>query len=268
LPKANDVITLTGKVTNTSTVELSNLQAIFWRAPSDPILNNEALTRSLQWAADEPLGARRSDYYQNIPSEADRTLRPGQSTKFTVRAPVAQLGFPLPNVVYLVGVHVRGRSVLGGADETLGRGRLPHLAEQAPVNTLRDLGRGLELRPPLVAKGCSPTITWRRGLRRGRLDRLLSAADADDRSFAVDPALIEELRTMKAGYAVLRRGASEGSGPGCRRALAGPFRRPQVRPRRLRLLCGSPDVAALVHSGQADVLRQAELAGPGGRQVE
>jgi hypothetical protein len=48
---------------------------------------------------------------------------------------------------------------------------------------------------------------------RGRLDQLLSAADADDRSFAVDPALIEELRTMKSGYMVLHQGgASEGSG--------------------------------------------------------
>jgi hypothetical protein len=265
LPKANDVLTLNGMVTNISTIELSNLQAIFWRAPSDPILNNEALTRSLEWAANEPLGARRSDYYQNIPSEADRTLRPGQSTKFTVRAPVAQLGFPLPNGVYLVGVHVRGRTVLGGADETLGRGRLYlTLAEQAPINTLQMTSVVvLNSRPSLVAKGVfSDDHLAAEVSERGRLDRLLTAADADDRSFAVDPALIEELRTMTAGYAVLRQGgASEGSGQAVAARWLDRFDALKSDRDGFRLLYGSPDVAALVHSGQAGVLRQAELAG-------
>jgi hypothetical protein len=268
LPKANDVLTLTGKVTNISTIELSNLQAIFWRAPSDPILNSEALTRSLEWPATEPLGARRSDYYQNIPSETNRTLRPGQSTKFTVRAPVAQLGFPLPNGVYLVGVHVRGRTVFSSPDETLGRARLfLTLAAQPPVNTLQMTSVVvLNSRPSLtgaslfsddhLAKEVSPS---------GRLDRLLTAADADDRSFAVDPELIQELRAMKAGYAVLHpgSGATEGTGQAVAARWLDRFDALKSDHDGFRLLYGSPDVAALVHSGQADVLRQAEFAGRG-----
>jgi hypothetical protein len=268
LPKANDVLTLTGKVTNISTIELSNLQAIFWRAPSDPILNNEALTRSLDWAANEPLGARRSDYYQNIPSEADRTLRPGQSTNFTVRAPVAQLGFPLPNGVYLVGVHVRGRTVFSSPDETLGRARLfLTLAARPPVNTLQMTSVVvLNSRPSLVAPGVlSDDHLAGEIAERGRLDRLLAAADANDRSFAVDPELIEELRAMKAGYVVLHPGAGATEGTGQAVAARWLDRFDTLKSNRdgFRLLYGSPDVAALVHSGQAGVLTQAEFAGRG-----
>jgi hypothetical protein len=268
LPKADDVLTLTGKVTNISTIELSNLQAIFWRAPSDPILNSEALARSLEWAANEPLGERRSDYYQNIPSDANRTLLPGQSSKFTVRAPVAQLGFPLPNGVYLVGVHVRGRTVFGGVDETLGRARLfLTLAAQRPVNRLQMTSMVvLNSRPSLIRAGMfSDDHLAKEVSLRGRLDRLLAAADADDRSFAVDPELIEELRAMRAGYAVLHAGggATEGTGQAVAARWLERFDALKADRDGFRLLYGSPDVAALVHSGQADVLRQAEFAGRG-----
>ena len=45
---------------------------------------------------------------------------------------------------------------------------------------------------------------------KGRLTALLAAADADDVSFAVDPALLDELATMRAGYQVLdRRGRAD-----------------------------------------------------------
>jgi hypothetical protein len=267
LPTAGDVLTLTGKVTNISTVEFSNLQAIFWRAPSDPILNSEALTRSLGWAANEPLGARRSDYYQNIPSDLNRVLKPGQSTKFTVRAPLAQLGFPLPNGVYLVGVHVRGRTVLGGADETLGRARLfLTLAARRPANTLQmTTVVTLNARPSLVAKGVfSDDHLAAEVAEHGRLDRLLAAADAADVSFAVDPELIEELRTMKGGYTVLHKdGASPGSGQAAAARWLDRFDTLKSERDGFRLLYGSPDVAALVHSDQVGVLRQAEFAGRG-----
>jgi hypothetical protein len=268
LPKADEVLTLTGKVTNISGIELSNLQAIFWRAPSDPILNSEALTRSLEWPANEPLGARRADYYQNIPSNADRILRPGQSAKFTVRAPVAQLGFPLPNGVYLVGVHVRGRTVFSSPDETLGRARLfLTLAAQAPVNTLQMTSVVvLNSRPSLIGTGLFSDDHLAKDISEGgRLDRLLAAADADDRSFAVDPELIEELRAMKAGYAVLHpgSGATEGTGQAAAAHWLDRFDALKSNRDGFRLLYGSPDVAALVHSGQTDVLRQAEFAGRG-----
>jgi hypothetical protein len=267
LPTAGDVLTLTGKVTNISTIELSNVQAIFWRAPSDPILNSEALTRSLGWAANEPLGARRSDYYQNIPTDVNRTLKPGESTKFTLRAPVADLSFPLPNGVYLVGVHVRGRTILGGADETLGRARLfLTLAAQPPVNTLQmTTVVVLSSRPSLVSTGVLADDHLAGEIAEGgRLDRLLTAADADDRSFAIDPLLIEELRTMRAGYAVIHPdGASEGAGQAAAGRWLDRFDALKSKRDGFRLLYGSPDVAALVHSDQTGVLSQAEFAGRG-----
>ena len=138
LPTAKTTLTLTGNVTNTSDLELFNLQAIFWRAPDNPILNADALTRSLDWVANDPLGARLENNYQNIPSETDRSLKPGESTTFTLTATVAELGFPLADSVYLVGVHVRGRLTALGPDVTLGRARvfLPMQTER-PANTLQ-----------------------------------------------------------------------------------------------------------------------------------
>jgi hypothetical protein len=268
LPAPGDTVTLTGKVTNISTGELSNLQAIFWRAPSDPILNSEALDRSLTWVANEPLGARLADNYQNIPSEADRTLKPGQSTAFTVRASVEQLGFPLPDGVYLIGVHVRGRTVLGGVDETLGRARVfLTLAKQKPANALQMTSVVvLSSRPSLVRSGVlSDDHLAAEIADGGRLDQLLDAADADGTSFAVDPELIEELRAMKTGYAVLDKSgrATEGAGQDAAARWLARFDALKAERDGFRLLYGSPDIAALVHSGQSGVLQQAEFAGRG-----
>ena len=268
LPAAGDTLTLTGKVTNLSALTLTNLQAIFWRAPSDPILNSEALDRSLTWLATEPLGARLVDNYQNIPSEADRTLKPGQSTTFTVRATVEQLGFPLPDGVYLVGVHVRGRTVLGGVDETLGRARVfLTLAARKPANTLHMTSVvTLSSRPSLVRSGIlSDDHLAAEIADGGRLDQLLDAADADGTSFAVDPELIDELRTMRGGYAVLDKSgrASEGAGQAAAARWLARFDALKSNRDGYRLLYGSPDIAALVHSGQTGVLQQAEFAGRG-----
>ncbi|HKH54039.1 MAG TPA: hypothetical protein VKA58_01155, partial [Propionibacteriaceae bacterium] len=58
LPSPDSTVTLKGTVTNISPVVLSNLQAIFWRAPRVPLLTAEDLDRSLTWPADEPLGER------------------------------------------------------------------------------------------------------------------------------------------------------------------------------------------------------------------
>src|SRR5829696_8236311 len=73
LPASNSTVTLTGKVINTSDLELHNLQAILWRAPDYPILNAEELTRSLDRVAHDPLGARLTENYQTTPAATART---------------------------------------------------------------------------------------------------------------------------------------------------------------------------------------------------
>jgi hypothetical protein len=94
----------------------------------------------------------------------------------------------------------------------------------------------------------------------GRLDRLIQAADGDNVSFAVDPALIDELRTMKSGYSVI--GSDAGTDKGQSAATRWLEKFDSVRSTRdgFRLLYGSPDIAALVHSNETELLTQGELA--------
>jgi Family of unknown function (DUF6049) len=264
LPKPDSTVTLTGNVTNISDVQLTNLQAIFWRAPGDPILNAEALNRTLASAANEPLGARLENNYQNIPAETDRTLEPGETTTFTLKATVAELAFPLADSVYLIGVHVRGRITLNGADITLGRARtfLPMQTQKTP-NTLQMTSVVILNSRPSLLRG-SEFVNNHLATEvasDGRLDRLIDAADADNVSFAVDPALIDELRAMKGGYTVRGSDASTTDGQSAASRWLDKFDSLKSNRDGFRLIYGSPDIAALVHSGQARVLDQAQLAG-------
>jgi hypothetical protein len=268
LPTPTSTVTLTGKVTNTSDLELHNLQAILWRAPNYPILNAEELTRSLDRVANDPLGARLTENHQNIPSETDRTLAPGESATFTLQATVPELGFPLADSVYLVGVHVRGRLTSDGVNFTLGRARafLP-MQTVPPANTLQMTSVViLNSRPALLGKSefvddhlASEVATG------GRLDRLIQGADAADTSFAVDPEMIQALRIMKAGYTVRGSDGSTAAGQAAADRWLEKFESVKGKRDGFRLLFGSPDIAALVHGGQSELLTQAALAG---RMVE
>jgi len=263
LPSPGSTVTLTGTVTNTSPGALSNLQAIFWRAPNVPLLNTEALNRSLTWPADEPLGERLSANYQNIPTETNRTLEPGKSTPFSVRATMDQLNFSRANGVYLVGVHVRGRTEVNGADVTLGRARVFLPVQTAkPANSVQMTSVViLNSRPSRVGMSkFSDDHLAREVTAGGRLDRLIKAADGDNVSFAIDPGLIDELRTMKSGYTVI--GSDAGTDKGQAAAASWLERFESVRSTRdgFRLLYGSPDIAALVHSNETELLTQGLLA--------
>ena len=78
----------------------------------------------------------------------------------------------------------------------------------------------------------------------------------------MDPALIEELQTMAAGYQVLDSEGTTSAGTGqadATRWLEG-FDRLRSSHDGYRLLYGTPDVAALVHDGQESVLNDAANA--------
>jgi hypothetical protein len=263
LPAPGSTVTLKGTVTNTSPIVLSNLQAIFWRAPDVPLLTPDALNRSLTWPANEPLGQRLSDNYQNIPSETNRILKPGKSTAFTVQATMDELNFSLQNGVYLVGVHVRGRTEVNGADVTLGRARVFLPVQTAkPANSIQTTSVViLNSRPSQVGKSqFSDDHLAREVAANGRLDGLIKAADADDVSFAIDPALIDELRAMKAGYTVIGSDASTDDGQSAAARWLEKFNSLKSNRDGFRLLYGSPDIAALVHSNQTKLLADGQLA--------
>ncbi len=221
------------------------------------------INRSLTWPADEPLGERLSDNYQNIPSETNRTLKPGKSTSFTVQASMDELDFAIDNAVYLIGVHVRGRTEINGADVTLGRARVFLPVQTAkPANSLQMTSVViLNSRPSRVGESeFSDDHLAKEVAAGGRLDRLIEAADAGDVSFAVDPSLIDELRTMKAGYTVRGSEATTDDGQSAASRWLEKFESLKSTRDGFRLLYGSPDIAALVHSNQTKLLAEGELA--------
>jgi hypothetical protein len=265
--KPNDTVTISGRITNTSDVELSNLQVAFWRS-LDPIDTAEGMDRALDSAANEPLGARAQggSLYLNVPSDDDRTLESDESTPFSISATLDQLELPDIDGIYLVGVHLRGRLEPGGPDITVGRGRtfLP-IVSQTPAEKVRQTSIVvLTSRPSLLRRGVfgdDHLVDELSG--QGRLTRLLQAAGAAGTSFAVDPALVEEVQTMVAGYRVLQSDGStrEGTGSAAARTwlsrLAGLARTADG----YRLLYGNLDVAALVHHDRTDLLTTAARTG-------
>ena len=253
LPKRDGTVTLEGTVTNTSKVELSNLQAIFWRS-LDPIQDGEGMAAALVSPANEPLGARKAATYQNIPSETNRTLAPKESAPFSLTIPVSALDLPPIDAIYLLGIHVRGRLEPNGPDITLGRGRVfAPIVDTAPANAAQlSTLVVLESRAALVRKGvlADDHLATEIG-PEGRLTALLEAADTPD----------DQLRHRSEpdrGAADHARGLS--GAPGRRHHEAGPRARPPARwltaytrmaqtHSGFRVLYGHPDVSALVHAG-------------------
>ena len=260
-------VTLSGRITNTSDIELSNLQVAYWRS-LDPIQSAEGMNRALASAANDPLGARAQDgdVFVNIPSENNRTLKPGKSTAFTISASLAQLDLPNIDGIYLIGVHLRGRTSPYGPDITLGRGRvfLP-LVATSPKEKVRQVSVVvLTSRPSLLRTGVLSDDHLADELGSdGRLTRLLDAAGAPGTSFAVDPALVEEAQTVAAGYRIqdadgtLRDGTGSAAGEAWLTKLATLIRTGDG----YRLPYGNPDIAALVHNGRSDLLAEAVKTG-------
>ena len=260
-------VTISGRITNTSDIELSNLQIAYWRS-LDPITSAEGMNRALASAANDPLGARAQDgsIYVNIPSENNRTLKPGKSTTFTISATLAQLELPDIDGVYLVGVHLRGRTEPYGQDITLGRGRvfLPVVAK-SPKEKVRQVSVViLTSRPSLLRTGVLSDDHLADELGSdGRLTRMLEAAGARGTSFAVDPALVEEAQTVAGGYRIqepdgtLRDGSGAAAAQAWLSRLASLIRTGDG----YRLPYGNPDIAALVHNGRSDLLAEAVQTG-------
>ena len=253
-------ITISGRITNTSDIELSNLQVAYWRS-LDPIETAEGMTRALESDANEPLGARAEDgsLYVNVPSESDRTLEPDESTSFTISATLAQLELPDIDGVYLVGVHLRGRTDPNGPDITVGRGRafLPVVSETPKEKVRQTSIVVLTSQPSLLRTGVfldDHLVDELSG--QGRLTGLLQAARAAGTSFAVDPALVQEVQAMVTGYRVLQADGSTRQGIGTASAQSWLSQLTELI--RVgdgyRLPYGNPDVAALVHHDWTELL--------------
>lgn len=261
LPARDGTITVTGRVTNVTKERLYRLQAIFWR-DQGPITTPEGVEQALASESNVPLGNRASDYYDDLYTADDPYLEPGASATFTLTAPVASLQLSPTDGVYLMGVHV----LQNGVPVAVGRARtfVPVLADE-PAGRLQLTSLVvLSSQPSLLRRGVLVDDHLADEVRSGgRLDELLSAADSAGTSFAVDPELVEELTTMKDGYTVQTGDGPATTGTGRADAIRWLSRFASLQATRdgFRLLYGSPDLAALVHSGQSSLLTDIVDAG-------
>ena len=260
LPTRDGEITVTGRVTNITKERLYRLEALFWRNQA-PILGRAGLEQALASESNDPLGARYTAAFQDLFTAENPFLAPNASVDFQLRVRVSDLELSPTDGVYLMGVHILQR----GNNVAIGRARVfvPVVAAK-PRNSLTMTSVVvLNTRPSLVRKGVlSDDHVAAEVGQNGRLTALLNAAAAPAASFAVDPALIEELQTMAAGYQVLDSEGSTSAGTGqadATRWLEG-FERLRSSRDGYRLLYGTPDVAALVHDGQESVLKDAATA--------
>lgn len=258
LPERDGTVTLAGRVTNISKEPLFRLQAIFWRNQA-PILGQEGIDQALASASNDPIGARLFDRdFQDLYTPDDPYLAPEASVAFSLTVQVADLELSPTDGLYLLGVHV----LQDGNSIAIGRTRVmvPVLTEP-PEQALRMTSVVvLSSRPSLVRPGVlsDDHLAGEIG-PRGRLTALLAAADEDGTSFAVDPALIDELETMADGYQVLA--GDGGSGQAAAERWLDAFEELTEEHDGFRLLYGSPDIAALVRTKQTDVLQAAASAG-------
>lgn len=265
-PGPDDTVVLEGTVTNTTDEVLTDKQALLWRSP-DPITTQEAMAAALESRADDPLCCRRTTEgaYQDLPE-----IPPGESVPFTVRSSLADLEVPTTDGVLLVGVHVVGLD-----SRAIGRARtfLPvRESQRAPKNARQITSVVVLSSPPSVftpALGSDDPVFRDDHLAEevaegGRLDRLLASAERDDVSFAVDPALIDELTTMAGGYRVgdTSGDTEEGSGAEAAAAWLGRYEEVIASGDGHRLPFGTPDLTALAHHGAAgaDVLERSVAA--------
>ncbi len=259
LPARDGEITITGRVTNITKERLYRLEALFWRNQA-PILGRAGLEQALASESNDPLGARYTGAFQDLFTAESPSLAPNASVNFQLRVKVSDLELSPTDGVYLMGVHILQR----GNNVAIGRARVfvPVLAAKPRSSLTMTSVVVLNTRPSLVRKGVlSDDHLAAEVGQNGRLTALLKAAEAPNASFAVDPALIEELQTMAGGYQVLDSEGTTSAGTGqadATRWLEG-FDRLRSHDG-YRLLYGTPDVAALVHDGQESVLNDAANA--------
>lgn len=258
LPRRDGTLTLSGQVKNISKQRLFRLQAIFWRNQA-PITGRDGVDQALASAANDPIGARLSARdFQDLYTPADPYLEPGKTVDFSLTVRIADLELSPSDGIYLMGVHV----LQNGANLAVGRTRVfVPVLEHEPQAALRMTSVVLlSSRPSLVRKGVLSDDHLASEIGpTGRLATLLSAASTPNLSFAVDPALIEELTEMRAGYSVLNGDGATGQAAASR--WLEDFEDLKADHDGYRLLYGSPDIAALVHSKQQGVLVAAVAAG-------
>jgi hypothetical protein len=201
---AKGTITITGTVRNTSKVPMTWVQVSFWRS-RDPITDPAALDSVLASPVTVPIGERwfnekNEASIDNVTDpEATRTFEPGQQASFTVSGTASQMGLTSPGS-YLVGVHVQATPQ--GQDRlTVGRSRVLTVVSDATTKARLTPVVELASRPSVGLDGTFMDDHLA-GELPGRLGSLVAAATNRHTTVLIDPALLDEVTAMAAGYTV------------------------------------------------------------------
>lgn len=202
---------LSGTVTNNGTEPAFGVRSLLWRS-RDPLQEHNAFGSVLA-GDNDPWGVRlnnRPEHSFWITQPSDR-FDPGSSAAFTVRGTLADLGFTADGTIYLLGVQVMGTADGSGNFVELARARTFYVTtptDSLPLTSLVLLAATpTKVRPGVFA---NESLV---GELTGRLDTLVGAAARPGMSWLVDPALIDEVRDLADGYAVLDgEGTRDGTG--------------------------------------------------------
>ena len=182
-------------------------------ADQAPILGRAGQDQALVSNSNDPLGARYTGVFQDLTTPQNPSLAPNASVDFTLRVRVSDLELSPTDGIYLMGVHVLQR----GNNVAVGRTRVfvPVVAGKPSSMLTTTTIVTLNSRPSLVRKGVfSDDHLAAEVGENGRLTALLKAADINKTTFAIDPALIDELKIMSAGYQVLDSEGTTSAGTG------------------------------------------------------
>ena len=275
--RPDSTIVFQGRVTNVSNRPLVRLQATIWRSLI-PMTTQAQVQAADNSAPTDPEGERMYSAdtpaaYQDLYTEQNPNLDPGQSHTFTVKAKATDFFAPtIPMTgVYLAGIQVREDGIA-----TVGRARTLLPVAVGPLSSDGLLQNQASIgSTTLVELTSTPTMT-RPGIfinddlageiaTGGRLDALLTAAEQTGASYAVDPNLITELEAMRAGYKVVAGNGRTTIGDGRAAATAwlSRFRSMQAGHDGFQLLYADADLTAMVHAGHVGFVRRGQRAAAG-----
>ncbi|MDQ7991665.1 MAG: DUF6049 family protein [Propionicimonas sp.] len=245
---------LRGRVSNPTGSQVYGLRMAMWRS-RDPIDELETVRRA---AGDNPpWGVILPSGYDKI-SEQDEVFAAGTVADFVLHATLAELGFDTPGMVYAVGARA-----LGTTDGGIGFGNVGQASIVVPIPGQQSVPVTrlvvLTAPPTKLATNLFGNENLATELA-GRLDTLLTAAAEPGMSWAIDPALYDEVADLANGYQV-RAGDSATPGTGQRVAAEWLARFQRLDQRAgARTLFAGPDLTGAAAEGEPEVAARAVAA--------
>lgn len=236
-------VTLTGMVTNTGTVPLTDIRVALWRSP-DLLLSPEAVAGAVTAGTTTPGTARvvEETNRDRLGDDPAQEVPPGATLPFTVSGTREALGLVHASATWWAGVDATARAG-GRALQPVGSARTLVSASETPlpVATVVELSAP----PRQVKKDLFIDDGLHTEVDGGRLDALLDAVEGSGTTWVVDPSLLAELEDMADGYRIRTADGTEaGTGADAAAAWLGRLRALPTGSGAVELF-GSPDLPAL-----------------------